>query len=663
MIEKHFDELKSSGNLPSPSGVGMQILQLTQSEDYSTEEVGQIIQSDPALTGRILKIANSAQHGSAEGSRTVEEAMMRLGMGVVRNVALGFSLVTANRSGSCQGFDYDGYWSRSLARGVAAQVMADRLGQCVPAEAFICGLLSEVGILALASVHPNRYTEILQSMTTQPAQDLRVLEQAAFDINHGEVAGWMLGEWGLPTDYSEAMVAMGDYVSGHRQRTSRLSHLVRYMWAAQRIARVCALNENTPHAVVKLAYEDLERVREDLELDTAEFSELGADIVSAWREWGQTLGIPTNSAVSFQYDDEVGMTGAVEGADAGALGAEDPKVNDSGGSKTHDELQILVIESDQELCAAIQSELQAQGHDVRSAHEGKEGLRIALEMVPDIVIATATLPQMGALELCKTMRRFDAGRKLFFIVMTDDGDEDYIVECAESGMDDYIVKPINLRLLRARVKSAQRVIALQRNLEAEKQTVHTQLAELGVMTRRLRAASLTDPLTELPNRRYAMKRIEQEWANSRAKGMPLSVIMMDIDKFKSVNDGYGHDTGDVVLKEVAGILKRGTRKGEEPARLGGEEFMIILRECQLEDAVKVAERIRLMSERNRIQVGEFDRCVTMSLGVACSTAGMESFDELIKASDEMVYRAKDTGRNKVCWEDGEAAEDLGRLAG
>lgn len=662
MIEKHFDELKSSGNLPSPSGVGMQILQLTQSEDYSTEEVGQIIQSDPALTGRILKIANSAQHGSAEGSRTVEEAMMRLGMGVVRNVALGFSLVTANRSGSCQGFDYDGYWSRSLARGVGAQIMADRFGQCVPAEAFICGLLSEVGILALASVHPNKYAEILQSMNAQPSQDLRTLEQSSFDIHHGEVAGWMLGEWGLPSDYCEAMVAMGDYVSGHRQRTSRLSHLVRYLWAAQRIARVCALNENTPHGVVKLAYEDLERVREDLELDTTEFAELAEDIVSAWREWGQTLGIPTNSAVSFQYE---GDGGAVEGAQGGSPENSNSEERPDGSAigKPSDELQILVIESDRELCSAIQSELQAQGHEVQTAHEGKEGLRVALEVVPDIVIAAATLPQMGALELCKTMRRFDAGRKLFFIVMTDDGDEDYIVECAENGMDDYIVKPVNLRLLRARVKSAQRVIALQRNLEAEKQTVHTQLAELGVMTRRLRAASLTDPLTELPNRRYAMKRIEQEWASSKQKGLPLSVIMMDIDKFKSVNDGYGHDTGDVVLKEVAGILKRGTRKGEEPARLGGEEFMIILRECQLEDAVKVAERIRLMSERNRIQVGDFDRCVTMSLGVACSSAGMETFDELIKASDELVYKAKETGRNKVCWDGGESAEDTGRLAG
>ncbi|HVS17399.1 MAG TPA: HDOD domain-containing protein, partial [Planctomycetota bacterium] len=148
MLEKQFEELKLTGNLPSPSGVGLALLQITARSDASIDEVVTILQADPTLTGRVLKMANSAALAVTQPATTVREAAMRLGLSSVRNVALGFSLLAGNRSGRCSAFDYDEYWSHSLATAVASQIVAERTGGIEPSGAFTCGLLSGIGRLA-----------------------------------------------------------------------------------------------------------------------------------------------------------------------------------------------------------------------------------------------------------------------------------------------------------------------------------------------------------------------------------------------------------------------------------------------------------------------------------------------------------------------------------
>jgi hypothetical protein len=142
-----FDELKASNQLPSPTGVALAILRLGEAETTTPQEIAQILQTDPALSGRVLKIANSAYCGRTRPIGSVREAVTHLGIRLVRNVALGFSLVSQCGRGACRGFDYGGFWSRSLAMGVAAQEVAGYVGQIAPAEAFTCGLLAQVGRL------------------------------------------------------------------------------------------------------------------------------------------------------------------------------------------------------------------------------------------------------------------------------------------------------------------------------------------------------------------------------------------------------------------------------------------------------------------------------------------------------------------------------------
>jgi diguanylate cyclase (GGDEF)-like protein len=170
---------------------------------------------------------------------------------------------------------------------------------------------------------------------------------------------------------------------------------------------------------------------------------------------------------------------------------------------------------------------------------------------------------------------------------------------------------------------------------------------MGLITRKLRAAALTDVLTDLPNRRYALTRLEQEWTNSIRTNKPLSVVMVDIDHFKRINDTYGHDVGDIVLKQTAAVLRARTRRGDVVCRLGGEEFLVINVNSDMESAVQCAERLRTAVEANTITSEGFSERVTVSLGCAVRSGAIADIDDLLKAADEAVYAAKAGGRNTI----------------
>jgi diguanylate cyclase (GGDEF)-like protein len=164
---------------------------------------------------------------------------------------------------------------------------------------------------------------------------------------------------------------------------------------------------------------------------------------------------------------------------------------------------------------------------------------------------------------------------------------------------------------------------------------------------------MTDVLTDLPNRRHAMRRLEDELAKSQAEQTPLSVILLDIDHFKSVNDRHGHDVGDIVLREVALALRNCTRRNEEVCRLGGEEFLVIVPQSGRDTSRHFAERLREAVEELLIQAGGYFGRVTVSLGVAGLEDGARTVDELIKIADTRAYLAKASGRNCVVASGGE----------
>jgi two-component system cell cycle response regulator len=234
------------------------------------------------------------------------------------------------------------------------------------------------------------------------------------------------------------------------------------------------------------------------------------------------------------------------------------------------------------------------------------------------------------------------------VMLTGIVDEDQVVEAYEAGVDDYLTKPINPKILLARLRAGERVVGLQNEIEADREDILRFAAELAMTNRRLEEAALLDSLTGIPNRRYAMERIHQEWAAADRGARPLACMVIDVDHFKQVNDNYGHDTGDMVLQRVADILKHTARTHDVCCRLGGEEFLVVCPDSDAAAAAQCAERLRQAVAAMRVSVGNVALQVTVSVGVAARASGMSSPDVLIKEADRAVYRAKEEGRNRTC---------------
>jgi diguanylate cyclase (GGDEF)-like protein len=281
---------------------------------------------------------------------------------------------------------------------------------------------------------------------------------------------------------------------------------------------------------------------------------------------------------------------------------------------------------------------------------GRQALIMALESSPQMIVTDWNMPEMDGLELAKSLRRSNESRGTYILLLTGREEEDRVVEAFDAGVDEYVVKPFNPKILLARVRAGQRMIELREQVESDRQLRDRQVAEMAVLNRKLEAAAMTDVLTKLPNRRYAMRRLEDELNGALAAGAPLSVIMIDIDHFKQVNDRFGHDMGDLVLRETATVLRNTTRKGDYVCRLGGEEFLVICTKASLPQCAMTAERIRAAVEEHIIGFG-FERAVTVSLGAASLECGARTVDELLKLADRRVYAAKAAGRNRVCSND------------
>jgi diguanylate cyclase (GGDEF)-like protein len=199
-----------------------------------------------------------------------------------------------------------------------------------------------------------------------------------------------------------------------------------------------------------------------------------------------------------------------------------------------------------------------------------------------------------------------------------------------------------------RLCAAQRLVQLQNAWEKDRMQLRQIAAELAVANRRLATAALTDPLTGLPNRRSAMDQLEQAWSAASRSGLPLSVMVVDIDHFKQINDSHGHAAGDLVLREAAAILRASARREDSVCRIGGEEFLVICPNTNLKSAMLSAERLRASLGAKRIAIGQTEKTLTVSIGVATRESGTADMDVLVSLADQALYAAKEAGRNQTC---------------
>jgi diguanylate cyclase (GGDEF)-like protein len=310
-------------------------------------------------------------------------------------------------------------------------------------------------------------------------------------------------------------------------------------------------------------------------------------------------------------------------------------------------LSILVVDDDPIEVRIVRKHLSDAGYSVLVARDGEEALEAVATEAPRLTVTDLMMPKMDGIAFCKALRGSAAGRQMQVIMLTGCEEEESLVGALEAGADDYVIKPVRPRELLARVRAAHRTILLQDQLRRDKEELRRYAAELAFANRKLQEAALTDHLTGLPNRRCAMERLAQEWAASARKDQLLACIFVDVDNFKQVNDRYGHDVGDQVIREIGAVLKVAARECDVVCRIGGEEFVVICRDTDEAGAAHLAERARRGLEQHVFGTPGLDGQVTLSAGVAVRAASMCRPGDLLNAADAAVYAAKKAGRNRI----------------
>jgi diguanylate cyclase (GGDEF)-like protein len=296
-------------------------------------------------------------------------------------------------------------------------------------------------------------------------------------------------------------------------------------------------------------------------------------------------------------------------------------------------LRVVVAEDSAVSRTMIHRLLSKLGFDPQVAADGAAGWDLLqTQDVPTIAILDWMMPGMEGIEICRKIRQATHQHYTYTILLTGKTEKNDIIEGLQAGADDYMTKPFDAEELQARLVVAQRIIRFQEELFAAREVLRNQASH--------------DYLTQLLNRGGIMEALEQELSRSRRTGEPFSVILVDIDHFKHINDTYGHLTGDEVLFEVANRVRSCMRSYDSVGRYGGEEFLLVIPGCDHSQAFQVAEKIRLAVNQNPIRTSRLDRSLTISLGVATRKTET-SIEALLMAADSALYRAKKSGRNRA----------------
>jgi len=293
--------------------------------------------------------------------------------------------------------------------------------------------------------------------------------------------------------------------------------------------------------------------------------------------------------------------------------------------------RILAIDDSPEIHQLLKVRLKSLDVVLDHAELGEEGFLKACQQPPDLILLDVQMPDSTGFDVCRRLKATSETQNIPVIFLTGATDVEQKVMGFDVGAVDYIQKPFEPAELNARVRAALRTKRFQ-DLLAQR--------------------AMIDGLTGLWNRTQFDQRMMEEVSAAQRYDRPLSLVLMDVDRFKSLNDTHGHPFGDEVLQEVGDVLLKTARTSDWPCRYGGEEFAVILRETDIEGAQIVAERLRAGIEAMRLKNRGAFVPVTASFGVVATTLCMNpcnlSRQWLVEASDAALYQAKQAGRNRVC---------------
>lgn len=637
-IRNKFDELKASGNLPSPSAVAVELLKLTQQDDVSIDQLVHPVMADPALAGQVLKLANSAFYQTENPVISIKAAIIKLGVKILPQLAMSLSILESNKNGKCDAFDYTEFWSQSLLRALTIRLISQYSTVISPEEAFTIGLVTEIGHIALAQIYPKEYTECLTNQITNTTPiycsnctqidscaeinkfSLIEREISEFAISHNQVTLEMLKDWNIPDWIVDAVNLYHQCIWNKMEDNTKTTKLATQLQLAALLTGELKAHDNQ---------NSIEALGEALGLDNHKIAEILKKLFVEWSDWKKSLSIEHDLPIKAdrRLSDQLSVPVALQ---------------------NNSKMRILLVEDDRIQRHLWSKHLIQLGYSVSTASSGEDALKQSVVLFPDVLITDYHMQPMDGITLSKILRSNRDGQFVYIILITADKDSSVLSMAFEAGVNDFIQKPIKRNELEARLHGARRMKDVLEYRNKDQENIRQYAYELAANTRRLEMLVVTDQLTNLPNRRYASSRLDQEWASLLGSGMNFAILSLDLDFFKQVNDNYGHDVGDEVLIDFSKVVNKSIRAKDVFCRMGGEEFIIIAPEIDYEQVIKLGERICKMVESQQPVHLKMNRLVTVSIGAAISNILLDDlgWSDTLKRSDVALYAAKEAGRNR-----------------
>lgn len=296
--------------------------------------------------------------------------------------------------------------------------------------------------------------------------------------------------------------------------------------------------------------------------------------------------------------------------------------------------RILIADDDRVSCKLLGGLLTKWGYEVDVVYNGVDAQFALLKPdAPQLAILDWVMPGLNGVEVIKELRAVHRESYTYILLLTSKGQKEDILEGLDAGADDYLKKPFDAQELRARLHAGSRVLDLERRLKCALETAEYRATH--------------DFLSGVYNRVAIMELLSREASRCARAGEKMSVLMVDVDHFKTINDTYGHLAGDQVIKQLMVRMSLALRPYDSVGRFGGEEFLVLTPNCALSEAMGVAERLRLSIATDNIVTTESAIPVTVSVGVSTIQEGATDMNLALQAADQALYEAKHRGRNRV----------------
>jgi diguanylate cyclase (GGDEF)-like protein len=312
-------------------------------------------------------------------------------------------------------------------------------------------------------------------------------------------------------------------------------------------------------------------------------------------------------------------------------------------------MKILIADDESVSRRMLQGMLEKWGYDVIAVQNGDEAWgQLKLVDAPRLALLDWMMPGQNGVDVCRALRKQRPEPYTYILLLTAKDAKESVVEGLESGADDYLTKPFNPQELKARIRVGMRLLELEDNLVQARET--------------MRFKAMHDTLTGVWNRGAILETMEREVWRSRREGISLGVLILDLDHFKSVNDNYGHPTGDAVLKEITKRMQTDVRPYDAVGRYGGEEFLVLLPGCNRDVTRATAERIRKIVSILPVETAAGSLKITTSIGaVATCDWQQNSPSQILQMVDSALYRAKQEGRDRTVMAGNSENEEAHRI--